>query len=149
MRHDVRDALTASSTCSLVASYVGLSLGESGGVGLCTKPSFRRSFGFAQRRNGLSKSSPFEPGGVTIFIRPSLFTSFWFALCMCASWGSSSVSERSGVERILDERKVSGEDACGVFGWTEEGGLLIANPGELDGVPEDLFGFGVTLVRGA
>jgi hypothetical protein len=38
-------------------------------------------------------------------------------------------------------------DDCGVFGIVEGGRSLIAGLREVEGVLEDLFGFGVTLVR--
>jgi hypothetical protein len=38
-------------------------------------------------------------------------------------------------------------DDCGVFGIVEGGWSLIAGSGEVEDVPEDLFGFGVSLVR--
>ena len=38
-------------------------------------------------------------------------------------------------------------DDCGVFGIVGGGLSLIAGSGEVEGGPEDLFGFGVSLVR--
>jgi hypothetical protein len=38
-------------------------------------------------------------------------------------------------------------DDCGVFDTVEGGWSLIAGWGGVEGVPEDLFGFGVNLVR--
>ena len=69
----------APSRVSLGASFGASSLGESGGVGLCVKPSLRRSFGFAQRKYILLKSSPTESSGATVLARSSFSMSLWLA----------------------------------------------------------------------
>jgi hypothetical protein len=48
---------------------------------------------------------------------------------------------------MLDERNVLNEEDCEVLGSIADGWLPIAGLGELDGVVDDLFGVGESIVR--